>query len=1172
MNPATTRSSPTARMVSSSSRVRRVTAVRRPPMAKTAPLESRMKPLTTTQATEAEKKSPAMKKMTYSEDAARNIESGHYCNNGQSVEDRVKVQRLCNRAPSTMKGGMRKRFHGEGVTESLVRKIVARCKDRMYCDIGVTRDGKQKKGKVNSLCDTGSQAGVCGAAFAKKYNLEIDVNCKTKLTDASGNEMSVVGCTKVWLRPSKLDGEDNLDGEFMEYELVVNEEMGSDIFLGRNDLERMGVIPHNFPSVWSNMVRRVEAVDEVDQIENNGMAAGCDTNGKVINATTESNKMAQMREKVEKLKTKYSDIFGDITSEKFCTVGGPMKIHLYESDEEPYRAMTARRPPRALQDKADKLLRQLEKAGVISRVYWPTPWASPAMFCPKPNSDKVRMVTDFTRLNKRVKRAVHGAPTARQIREKLKPSTRFFCVLDLNHGYFQIELAEESKDLTTFIVSENDTAVRYRYNRAPQGLASSGDEFCARTDEAFEAITGLQKLIDDVIIESDTLEELLKKMETVFERCRQHGIILSEEKIQVGPKVKFGGWYVDATSGEVEITPDPELLRDIREFPKPKNLKQLRSFQGLVNQITSWNPDVAQHLSGMRELLKRGNAYVWTDVMDEQFNKAREVMSESRTIKPFDPTLETVLVTDASRTYGIGFLLLQRREQGDGWNIVQCGSYATTETQKRYSATELEMLGVLVGCKKCHYFLQGLDSFKVWTDHSALKQVFQKDIQDVPNPRLRAFREKMMDMNSTVEHIKGKRNEAADALSRVPMWRMSEIKDPSEEIFQVRRTLFRRWHGIQKKSVTTKTDGGKEVTKQVRTITPSMNYAREDVQLKKMFIAVKEDQTYQMVVERLKSGMTKEEVIKLPKGDPAREYREVWDRLTTIDDKPDTIMLVDNLRLVVPEKCRADILKALHLPHAGVNKTREMANERYYWVGMSRDIGDTVGACVTCTKRHNSKPNDPPAELRWSAKELEPMMMVSADHFSIGKKKYLICVDRYSSFPFVTKVVRMTTEETIEKLEDIFNVVGWPESIRSDGGPAFRKEFGEWCKSKGIKWELSSSYYARSNGSCEVRIGTSKKCMIKCMEEGEDVDRALSNYRNMPAKDGHTPSSMFFRRILRSPDIPALRRKYTDEERERDEALSDGFEDDDNDDWEVREFPNWPCVSPRQTEEVLCAR
>ena len=59
--------------------------------------------------------------------------------------------------------------------------------------------------------------------------------------------------------------------------------------------------------------------------------------------------------------------------------------------------------------------------------------------------------------------------------------------------------------------------------------------------------------------------------------------------------------------------------------------------------------------------------------------------------------------------------------------------------------------------------------------------------------------------------------------------------------------------------------------------------------------------------------------------------------------------------------------------------------------------------------------------------------------------------------------------------------------------------------------------------------------MIKCMEEGQDVKRALAEYRNMPAKDGHTPSSMFFRRVLRSPTMPALRRTYTDVDRERDE-------------------------------------
>ena len=46
-----------------------------------------------------------------------------------------------------------------------------------------------------------------------------------------------------------------------------------------------------------------------------------------------------------------------------------------------------------------------------------------------------------------------------------------------------------------------------------------------------------------------------------------------------------------------------------------------------------------------------------------------------------------------------------------------------------------------------------------------------------------------------------------------------------------------------------------------------------------------------------------------------------------------------------------------------------------------------------------------------------------------------------------------------------------------------------------------------------------------------------------------------------------------EEEREREEAMSDGFEDDDNDDWgEVCEQPNRPHVSPRHAQEVLCAR
>ena len=110
---------------------------------------------------------------------------------------------------------------------------------------------------------------------------------------------------------------------------------------------------------------------------------------------------------------------------------------------------------------------------------------------------------------------------------------------------------------------------------------------------AFEGIEGLQKLIDDILLQGKTKEEVLEKMEEVFARCEEHGIMLAEGKIQVSRSVRFGGFLIDSSSGEVLITPDPDLLKDIGEFPLPQNLTQLRSFKGLVQQVSYWNPDIA---------------------------------------------------------------------------------------------------------------------------------------------------------------------------------------------------------------------------------------------------------------------------------------------------------------------------------------------------------------------------------------------------------------------------------------------------------------------------------------------------------------------------------------------------------------------------------------------------
>ena len=48
-----------------------------------------------------------------------------------------------------------------------------------------------------------------------------------------------------------------------------------------------------------------------------------------------------------------------------------------------------------------------------------------------------------------------------------------------------------------------------------------------------------------------------------------------------------------------------------------------------------------------------------------------------------EPHLPTVLKTDAAKTRGLGYALLQRH--GDNWRLVHCGSRFLADTESRYA-------------------------------------------------------------------------------------------------------------------------------------------------------------------------------------------------------------------------------------------------------------------------------------------------------------------------------------------------------------------------------------------------------------------------------------------------------------------------------------------------------
>ncbi len=143
-------------------------------------------------------------------------------------------------------------------------------------------------------------------------------------------------------------------------------------------------------------------------------------------------------------------------------MAGDYKRTLTE-DSKPFAITVPRRIPLPLRKLAKKLLDELEKSGVIAPITEPTDWVSVMVIAPKQNG-KIRLCVDLSRLNRCVKREHFPIPPIEETLAKLKGAT-VFSKFDAHSGFYQVNLAEESKKLTTFLTPWG----RYYFNRLPFG-------------------------------------------------------------------------------------------------------------------------------------------------------------------------------------------------------------------------------------------------------------------------------------------------------------------------------------------------------------------------------------------------------------------------------------------------------------------------------------------------------------------------------------------------------------------------------------------------------------------------------------------------------------------------------------------------------------------------------
>ena len=283
------------------------------------------------------------------------------------------------------------------------------------------------------------------------------------------------------------------------------------------------------------------------------------------------------------------------------------------------------------------------------------------------------------------------------------------------------------------------------------------------------------KCVDDTLLWSNNIEESFYQAAQWLDRCGRNGITLNPSKFTFAAEVvEFAGFEITNDS----VRPCSKYLDTISDFPVPRNITDIRSWFGLINQV-SYAFASADVMSPFRHLLKPDTPFNWTPQLQTLFDKSKQVIVDEikEGVSIFDPTRPTCLATDYSKE-GIGFWLSQKHCNCPtdkpfcckiGWKITLAGSRFTHAAESRYAPIEGEALAVAEALEKSRYFVLGCKYLTVAVDHKPLLKILgDRHLEDIPNSRLRNLKEKTLRFRFKVVHIPGIKHCAADCLSRYP--------------------------------------------------------------------------------------------------------------------------------------------------------------------------------------------------------------------------------------------------------------------------------------------------------------------------------------------------------------------------------------------------------------------
>jgi len=266
--------------------------------------------------------------------------------------------------------------------------------------------------------------------------------------------------------------------------------------------------------------------------------------------------------------------------------------------------------------------------------------------------------------------------------------------------------------------------------------------------------------LDDVLIFGRTHEEMLNRLDNVHRRLQSGGMKLRLDKCKFSQRQVTYLGHVISVDG---IRPDPLKIHAVQNMPDPTNVKEVKSFLGLVSYYRRFIANCSQIAAPLTKLLKKGEIFRWSPDQQTSFNDLKQALiSEPILIHPnFDRPF--IIQTDSSYC-GIGAVLSQISDDGKE-HPVAFASRTLKPAEVNYPITELETLAVVEFVKYFRPYLYQ-QTVRVVTDHTAVKAVLLKEN---PNPRIARWGFALSGFTLDIVPRKGLKNANADALSRIPV-------------------------------------------------------------------------------------------------------------------------------------------------------------------------------------------------------------------------------------------------------------------------------------------------------------------------------------------------------------------------------------------------------------------